>query len=243
MQCGTVVSYIYFFSFTVLVSMLIMNLSVAAVIEGLDTARKENMGIVEGDEIEKLIDLWQEYDEKATGWISMENLVFLLYELPPPLGKQSEKLDVENVNESNKNRDQSKKDRFLVSPERGIVLRKIDAMEILRDLKIKVSEDKNKVHFVDVFKALIKRILMKENIDYKLSPNLNNKITKEWTKKHKESSDTKSRYSALQQQAGQIINRWAKRILNKNKTGVKKAEKKSKKLEKKPEKPKEGEKK
>ena len=53
MQCGTFVSYIYFFSFTVLVSMLIMNLSVAAVIEGLDTARKENMGIVEGDEIEK----------------------------------------------------------------------------------------------------------------------------------------------------------------------------------------------
>lgn len=39
--------------------MLIMNLSVAAVIEGLDTARKENMGIVAGDEIDDLIDLWQ----------------------------------------------------------------------------------------------------------------------------------------------------------------------------------------
>jgi hypothetical protein len=38
--------------------MLIMNLSVAAVIEGLDTAKKENMGIVQGDEIEILIDLW-----------------------------------------------------------------------------------------------------------------------------------------------------------------------------------------
>lgn len=57
-QCGTVISYFYFLSFTVLVSMLIMNLSVAAVIEGLDTARKENMGIVAGDEIDDLIDLW-----------------------------------------------------------------------------------------------------------------------------------------------------------------------------------------
>jgi len=38
--------------------MLIMNLSVAAVIEGLDTAKKENMGVVQGDEIDALIELW-----------------------------------------------------------------------------------------------------------------------------------------------------------------------------------------
>jgi len=35
-----------------------MNLSVVAVIVGLDTSKKENMGIVQGDEIEALIDLW-----------------------------------------------------------------------------------------------------------------------------------------------------------------------------------------
>lgn len=57
-QCGTTVSYLYFISFTIIVTMLIMNLSVAAVIEGLDTAKKENMGIVQGDEIEALIDHW-----------------------------------------------------------------------------------------------------------------------------------------------------------------------------------------
>ena len=72
--------------------MLIMNLSVAAVIEGLDTAKKENMGIVEGDEIERLIEHWQDYDPHATGWITMTDLVFLLYELPPPLGKRSNNL-------------------------------------------------------------------------------------------------------------------------------------------------------
>ena len=46
MGCGTGISYFYFIFFTVLVSMLIMNLSVAAVIEGLNTAKQENMGIV-----------------------------------------------------------------------------------------------------------------------------------------------------------------------------------------------------
>lgn len=89
MQCGTSISYIYFISFVILVSMLIMNLSVAAVIEGLDNAKKENMGIVQGDEIEILTELWQDYDPAATGWISMKDLVFLLYELPAPLGKRS----------------------------------------------------------------------------------------------------------------------------------------------------------
>jgi len=47
-----------------------MNLSVAAVIEGLDTAKKENMGRIKGDEIDEMIDLWQEYDTTASGWIS-----------------------------------------------------------------------------------------------------------------------------------------------------------------------------
>jgi hypothetical protein len=72
-----------------------MNLSVAAVIEGLDTAKKENMGVVQGDEIEMLIDYWQEYDNDATGWITMSDLVFLLYELPPPLGKRSSRIESE----------------------------------------------------------------------------------------------------------------------------------------------------
>lgn len=85
--------------------MLVMNLSVAAVIEGLDTAKKENMGIVEGDEIEALTQLWSDYDPLATGWITMTNLVFLLYELPPPLGRRLsglQKFDDQYIEDDNK---------------------------------------------------------------------------------------------------------------------------------------------
>ena len=57
-QCGNIMSYPYLLSFTIIVTLLIMNLSVAAVIEGLNTAKKENMGIVQGDEIELFITLW-----------------------------------------------------------------------------------------------------------------------------------------------------------------------------------------
>ena len=79
--------------------MLVMNLSVAAVIEGLDNAKKENMGIVKGDEIEDLINLWQDYDPSASGWISMNDLVFLLYELPSPMGKRLNYLSQEEASQ------------------------------------------------------------------------------------------------------------------------------------------------
>lgn len=38
--------------------MLIMNLAVAAVIQGLNTACQENLGIVSGDDVDQFIKLW-----------------------------------------------------------------------------------------------------------------------------------------------------------------------------------------
>ena len=64
--------------------MLIMNLSVAAVIEGLETARKENSGTVQAEDIDKALNIWQDYDPKASGWITTDDLVFFLFELPKP---------------------------------------------------------------------------------------------------------------------------------------------------------------
>lgn len=70
----------------IILQMIIINLTVAAVIDGLSSARKDNTGIIKKDEITDLIDLWAEYDPKATGWIDVTNLVFLLFELPKPIG-------------------------------------------------------------------------------------------------------------------------------------------------------------
>ena len=126
--------------------MLIMNLSVAAVIEGLDNAKKENMGIVEGDEIEILIDMWQDYDPMATGWISMKDLVFLLYELPPPLGKRNKQFSSDynsQENENNPNQGSRQQERYLVHTEKKIVMKKVDALRLLQGLKIKVYTDSN----------------------------------------------------------------------------------------------------
>ena len=88
--CGSDFSFVYFFSFTILVTMLIMNLAVAAVIQGLKTACLENLGIVSSDDLDMFINLWKYYDPQASGWISTENLVYLLCELEKPLGRKKD---------------------------------------------------------------------------------------------------------------------------------------------------------
>lgn len=60
-------------------------------------------------------------------------------------------------------------------------MKKVDALELLRDLKIKVySHSVRQIHFVDVFKALLKRIFNEHKIDFKLSQNLNRKMKSHW---------------------------------------------------------------
>jgi hypothetical protein len=41
----------YFLGFTIIIAWLIMNLSVAAVIEGLENAKDQNSGIITGDNV------------------------------------------------------------------------------------------------------------------------------------------------------------------------------------------------
>ena len=73
------------------------------------------------------------------------------------------------------------RDQFLVHDEKGIVIKRKDALSMLKDIKIKVHYDSTKqIHFSDVFKALTKRIMKDNKIDYKLAPILNKKVKNKW---------------------------------------------------------------
>tara|TARA_B110000285_G_scaffold104168_1_gene118604 strand:+ start:2234 stop:2617 length:384 start_codon:yes stop_codon:yes gene_type:complete len=110
----------------------------------------------------------------------------LLYELPQPLGKRGRKFDKDAQNKDNEvegGKKMKQQDKYLFNMEKQIVIRKVDALDLLKDLKIKVHDDPIKqIHWVDVFKALIKRICTDKKIDIKLTHNLNQKIKKNWNK-------------------------------------------------------------
>lgn len=147
----------------------------------------------------------------------MLDLVFLLYELPPPLGKRSSRVKSEiekSETDQKKNIGSRQQEKYLINLEKKIILKKIDALDLLRGLKIKVYADPVKqINFVDVFKALIKRIFKDKQIEYKLSPKLNSKIKNQW-KKSEKNKKGKSKYTAREEQAGIIITKWARKILN-----------------------------
>ena len=123
-----------------------MNLSVAAVIEGLYEANKENTGIVSGDQIDILIEKWCDYDTNASGLISFRNFLFLLYEVPPPLGLgqfNSYNSDGEHegdqghaTNEENKDDDFKNlgnlglQDRYIINEEKKIYIKKSVAIKV-----------------------------------------------------------------------------------------------------------------
>ena len=120
MGCGTWVSYLYFITFMVVLQMIIINLTVAAVIDGLASARKDNTGIIKKDEINELVQLWSHYDPKATGWVNVTDLVFLLYELPQPMGYGKDRTLLEsNKMDINENNEQNIDDLLIKAGERG----------------------------------------------------------------------------------------------------------------------------
>ena len=66
--------------------MVVMNLSVAAVIDRLGAARKDKDASVNKENLNKFYKLWEDYDPKATGFLTTNKLICLLYELEKPLG-------------------------------------------------------------------------------------------------------------------------------------------------------------
>ena len=178
----------------ILLSMVIMNLSVAAVIEGLAETSKENTGIVSGDQIDILIDKWKDYDKNASGLISYKDLIFLLYEVPPPLGLGNFKsyyltnLDYADIPEYNEDHDNKKddfknisnlglQDRYMIHKEKHIYIKKSDAIKIFNDYAIPLY-DQN-VHFKDVVKALIEKIFKKNKLSYDLTEKINKRLKKQ----------------------------------------------------------------
>ena len=85
-ECGNFGSFIFFTIFIIIIQMMMLNLFIAVVVEGFASTNKEHTGTVTSVDYQKFVDQWLLIDHNATGWISLENIVFLLHELDAPLG-------------------------------------------------------------------------------------------------------------------------------------------------------------
>lgn len=79
--CGSAFSYLYFVLFTLIVSIIFLNLFVAVILNGF-TSSNEEEGISKFKEkIDKVKKVWQEYDPEATGFIYVHQFEEPLYKV------------------------------------------------------------------------------------------------------------------------------------------------------------------
>ena len=111
----------------------------------------------------------------------------------------------------------NKQARYIFNFERGIVIKKKQALQLLEGLKVKAFDtgDDRNIHFSDVYRCLVKRLLHMRNFDYKLTPTLNKKFLNYWSGRFKDINyEKRGKFSVQKIYAGTIIASWAKKLSN-----------------------------
>merc|ERR1712051_1140987 len=83
--CGTDFAYVYFISFFIVCSFLILNLFVAVIMDNFDYLTRD-WSILGPHHLDEFVRLWSEYDPDAKGRIKHGDVVTLLRKISPPLG-------------------------------------------------------------------------------------------------------------------------------------------------------------
>jgi len=175
--CGTLWAYPYFLTFAVFVMLTAMRLFSVVVIESYLEAMNENESIISAEQFETFIDKWADYDPEATGWISVEGLIYLIFSLDPPLGVYDDKLR-SILWESYVNSNRKKKpilvrsklvrrlisqieigEEYLMHKYEPAVIERRKVMLLLKQLNIPCEVGTWKVHFRDVCQQMTIRAI------------------------------------------------------------------------------------
>ena len=79
--CGSSLAIPFFLSFQVIAGWLILNLTVAAVIDGLNEAQENHASLINSDDIDRFMEVWLTFDKKQKFKISAMEFLFFLAEL------------------------------------------------------------------------------------------------------------------------------------------------------------------
>lgn len=84
-KCGSYFAYVYFMSFNMICSFLIINLFVAVIMDNFDYLTRD-WSILGPHHLEEYVRTWSEYDPNATGRMKHIDIVTMLKRIEPPLG-------------------------------------------------------------------------------------------------------------------------------------------------------------
>lgn len=141
-ECGNALGYIYFVSFIILMRLIMINLFLAMTIEGYFETQIEEEAVINSYQLKEFLVKWSEYDPEGTGYITFDDLVFLMFELQPPLGYKEDNIKY-NFNNSFNNQ------LYIIHPKKRFQLQKKQVLKNMKFFNIPIYNE-NKVHFKDV---------------------------------------------------------------------------------------------
>ena len=158
--------------------MLLLNLTVAAVIDGLQEAQSDGARLIKNEEIDQFKAKWSEYDIEGTGKISIIDCLFFISELKPPFVAR----DMRCMGYS---------DIYLMYDKKGFFLKWKTIFHIVREYNLKASRESDGnyyIEFKDVYKKIVKKTFENSSkSDFKLqSENLKRKLKSGWKHEHME---------------------------------------------------------
>ncbi|GLE00221.1 hypothetical protein PINS_up008948 [Pythium insidiosum] len=84
--CGSNLAYPYFLTFTLLVTYVMLNLTIAVILEGFSLSQEDEEPLIEPELLEEFQTKWADIDIEATGFIHIRRMRVLTTLLEPPLG-------------------------------------------------------------------------------------------------------------------------------------------------------------
>lgn len=84
---GSKFAYPFFISYFILNAVIILDLSIGVFITALRESRRMKESYFNEERINEFLRLWSDYDPDSTGWIHVDQLLFLIFELPIPYGR------------------------------------------------------------------------------------------------------------------------------------------------------------
>lgn len=85
--CGNSVAYVYFCTFTLLITYVMLNLTIAVILEGFSASQEDEEPLFEPELLEEFQYKWADIDKKAKGMVYITKLMTLVSILEPPLGR------------------------------------------------------------------------------------------------------------------------------------------------------------
>lgn len=84
--CGSPVAFVYLYSFTLLVTFILLNIFIAVILEGFANEKDRTNGILLPQHYDNFVATWALFDPEATGFIDWYALPSFLSALDPPMG-------------------------------------------------------------------------------------------------------------------------------------------------------------